>query len=350
MTAGSGCPPRATTAGTRCQQGFVLIELAVVLLIATLAAVFAADRLAQGARDAVAEAHAAWMSSLRSAAQRYVELHGLVLAEEGGAARVQGFANAFEPTVAELKETGFLSPGFPARGARGLGGRVLLIRSSGCPAGLCSIEALVYSDGALARDASGGHDSSMVAHWLSVSMGRGGAVMPDRPHVVSGAAFSFPNPPVAGMQALPVGTVAMSVTTEQLASLAYLRVEDRRDPRFQGSASIAGDLSTGAALQVHEHIRIASQARAQTPCDTGGAIVREQNGGLLVCREGLWRSAGGSGGGGYSINSLAGCVAAGANPITGNCSCPAEHMAVRIADSTSAVPSEGRTRGYICVG
>ncbi len=350
MTAGPGCPQRETTASTSCQRGFALLELAVVLLIATLAAVFAADRLAQGARDAVAEAHAAWMTSLRSAVQRYVELHGFVLAEEGGAARVEGFADAFEPTVAELREAGFLSPGFPARGARGLGGRVLLIRGSGCPADLCSIEALVYSDGPLVLDASGGHDPSMVAHWLAVSMGQGGAVMPDRSHVISGAVFSFPNPPATGMAALPVGTVAMSVTTEQLANLAYLRVEDRRDPRFQGSASIAGDLSTGAALQVHEHIRIVSQARAQTPCDIEGAIVREQHGGLLVCREGVWRSAGGSGGGGYSINSLSGCVAAAANPVTGNCSCPAEHMAVRIADSTSAVPSEGRTRGYICVG
>lgn len=350
MTAGPVCPQRETLASMNSQQGFALLELAVVLLVATLAAVFAADRLAQDARDVAAEAHAAWMTSLRSAAQRYVELHGLVLAEEGDAARVEGFADAFEPTVAELREAGFLSPGFPARGARGLGGRVLLIRGAGCPTGLCPIEALVHSDGPLARDASGGHDSSMVAHWLGVSMGQGGAVMPGRPHVISGAAFSFPNPPAAGMAALPVGTVAMSVTTEQLANLAYLRVEDRRDPRFQGSASIAGDLSAGAALQVHGHIRIASQARARTPCDMAGAIVREQNGGLLVCREGLWRSAGGSGGGGYSINSLAGCVAAAANPVTGNCSCPAEHMAVRIADSTSAVSSEGRTRGYICVG
>jgi len=332
------------------QRGFALLELAVALLIATLAAVFAADRLAQDARDAMAEGHAAWMTSLRQATQRYVERHAAMLAEEGEAVRLDGFADAFAPTLAELKTAGLLSPGFPAQGARGLGGRVLLTRGADCPSPSCRIEALVYSDGPLGRAASSGPDPSMVAHWLGASMGRGGAVMPGRMQQISGAAFSFPNPPVAGMAPLPAGTVAMAVTAEQLGALDYLRVEDRRDPRFQGSASIAGDLSTGAALLVHEHLRIGGQARAQTMCEIEGAIVQERYGGLLVCREGQWRSAGGSGGGGYSINSLSGCVAAGANPVTGGCSCPAAHLPVRIADSTSAVPSEGRTRGYICVG
>ena len=332
------------------QRGFALLELAVVMLIATLAAVFAADRLAQRARDAMAEGHAAWMTSLRQAAQRYVERHAAMLAEEGEAARLDGFADAFAPTLAELKTAGLLSPGFPAQGARGLGGRVLLIRGADCPSSSCRIEALVHSDGPLGRAASNGPDPSMVAHWLGAAMGWGGAVMPDRMQQISGAAFSFPNPPVAGMAPLPGGTVAMAVTAEQLGALDYLRVEDRRDPRFRGSASIAGDLSTGAALLVHDHLRIGGQARAQTVCEIEGAIVQERYGGLLVCREGQWRSAGGSGGGGYSINSLSGCVAAGANPVTGGCSCPAAHLPVRIADSMSAVPSEGRTRGYICVG
>lgn len=332
------------------QRGFALLELAVALLIATLAAVFAADRFARQARDAMAEGHAVWMASLRHAAQGYVERHAGVLAEQGGAARLEGFADAWAPTLAELKAAGLLSAGFPAQGARDLGGRVRVMRSGDCPSPSCRLEVLVHSDAPLGRDASPGHRPSMVAHWLRVSSGQGGAVMADRPHMIGGPAFSYPNPPIAGMAPLPPGTVAMAVTAEQFENLAYLRVEDRRDPRFQGAASIAGDLSAGAALLVQDHVRIVSHARAQTPCAIDGAIVQERYGGLLVCRSGLWRSAGGSGGGGYSVNSLAGCVAAGVNPVTGECSCPPGHLPVRVADSTSAVPSEGRTRGYLCVG
>jgi len=332
------------------QQGFALLELTLALLIATLVAVFAADRFAERSREIMAEGHAAWMASLRQAALRYLEQHGPALAGQGGTEPIGGYADAMAPTLAELKAAGLLGPSFPMQGGRGVGGRVQLLRDDGCPMGPCRIEALVYSDAPLGHDARHGYNLSMVAHWLGLAAGRGGAVMPDRPLVIEGAAFSFPNPPVGGMFPLPAGTVAMAVTAEQLESLAYLRVGDHRDPDFQGPASVEGNVSTQGSLSAREHLRIETQAVAQSTCMVEGAIVRERYGGLLVCRAGQWRSAGGSGGGGYSVNSLSGCLLAAANPVTGDCTCPTQYVPVRIADSTSAVPSEGRTRGYLCVG
>lgn len=327
-----------------------MLELTLALLLAMLAAVFAADRFAERSREVMVEGHAAWMAALHQAALTYIELHATSLAQHGAAAPIDGVADVLAPTLPELKAAGLLAPGFPMQGARGLGGRVRLVLGDACPLEACRIEALVYSDVPLGKDASRSHRPAMVAHWLAAASGQGGAVMPFRSEVVSGAAFVFPNPPDASLPPLPVGTVALAVTAEQLESLAYLKVRDSRNPNFQGPASIAGNLSTEGALLVREHIRIESQAFAQTPCAVEGAVVRERYGGLLVCRGGQWSSAGGSGGGGYSINTLAGCVAAAANPITGDCSCPSQYVPVRIADSTSAIPSEGRTRGYLCVG
>lgn len=327
-----------------------MLELVVALLIATLAAVFAADRLAERGRDAIAEGHAAWMATLRQAALRYMEQHGAVLAEQGSGAQLIGFSDALRPLPSELRAAGFLSNGFPLPGAHGVGAGIQVVRAAACPADPCSLEVLIYSDKPLGKDGSRSYRASMVGHWLLVSMGHGGAVAAERPQRIAGAAFSFDNPPVAGMAALPVGTVALAITSEQLNQLAYLRVQDHRDPSFQGSASVAGDLSTQSALYVQQHLRIGGEAVSRAICTIEGAIVQEAYGGLLVCRGGRWASAGGKGGGGYSLNSLSGCVAAAANPITGTCACPTGYTPVRIADSTSAVPSEGRTRGYMCVG
>src|SRR5690606_35647975 len=152
------------------------------------------------------------------------------------------------PTLPELKAAGLLSAGFPLQGMRGLGAQRRLIFSD-CPSDLCRVEALVLSNmpfGGL--DSAPSHSFPAIAHWLSSSSGKGGAVMPNRPGEIAGAAFSFSNPPVVGMAPLPPGTIALAVTAEQLESLAYLRVGDERDPRFQGAASVKGNLSTGGVL------------------------------------------------------------------------------------------------------
>lgn len=334
----------------RRQSGFALLELVVAMLIAMLATVFAADRLAQRGRDVAAENHAVWMAALHHAALRYIEAHGPSLATDGSEVSIDGFSHPLTPTSAELKNAGLLAAGHPSHGSKGVGAKVQLLRQGNCPSDTCRIEALVYSDAPIGRSRSHPYDLSMVAHWLGASRGRGGAVMPARNHLIAGAAFSFPNPPEPSMAALPPGTVALAVTVDQLAELAYLRVRDQRNPDFQGAVTAAGDLRTQGSLHAADHLFIDGQAYGQAPCTLEGAIVREHYGGLLVCRSGRWRSAGGAGGGGYSTNSVSGCVPAAANPVTGDCSCPSHYVPVRIADSTSAVLSEGRTRGYLCVG
>jgi len=331
-------------------RGFALLELTVAVLIATLLAVFAADRIKQKASENAAENHAVWMTAVRQATVRYLEHHAVSLVEQGPTALIPGYLDPFSPTVAELRAARLLSPGFPLHGAWGIGATVRIVASDDCPSQGCNIEAVVHSDRPLGKNSQHSHDPYLLAHWLMSTAGRGGAVHSQSPSVIHGAGFSFPNPPDVRIAALPVGTVVLAITAEQMQQLAYLKVGDERDPQFQGSASIAGGTSVGAALAVSEHLHIGAAALAHSACVTEGAIVQEAFGGLLICRAGLWKTAGGRGGGGYSMNSLTGCTSAGANPVTGGCSCPPGYGTVRIADSTSAIPAEGRTRGYLCVG
>src|SRR5690606_2224003 len=169
---------------SRKQRGFALLELMIALLITTLVTVFVADRFAQRGRDAMAENHAVWMASLHQAVLRYLERHADVLIEQGETAPLVEFNDPLRPTPAELRHAGFLNPGFPLLGTRGVGARVQLLRGPDCPSDTCRLEALIYSDQPMGKEASRAYRPSMVAQWLLVAKGRGGSVMEDRPHTV----------------------------------------------------------------------------------------------------------------------------------------------------------------------
>lgn len=334
------------------QQGFALVELAIALLIATLLAIWGSSQLVDRINDAAAQSAATWMSSVRMAAHAYLERNrsALQLAEAPGALAHLGYADWSRPGLPEFKAAGLLSAGFPEHGIRGLSAVVQVLRSGSCPGTACRLEALVHGQPPLPAVLSSSSGEQVVAQWLLAAQGQGGAVTASRPDRVGGAAFEFPNPAAPHLQALPPGTVAMAVTVEQLASADYLRVRDARDPLFQGDVTVGQDLRAQADVDVQGRLLIGAEAVDRGPCQAANQIARGQYGGLLVCRDQIWQSAGGRGGGGYSTNTKTGCAPGTYNLVTGDCSCPAGYGAVRIAESGSIMAAEGLTRGYICIG
>jgi len=337
------------------QRGFAMLELIATILIATLLAVWGAGTLVQKIDDAAAQTSAIWMLSVKNAVRRYVERYAPELADVPAADALahKGYVNWAAPSLGELKADGMLSRGFPERGVRGIAVGIRLVHGGECPGDNCRLEALVYSDRAFIRSQTGRVDDQMIAQWLMAAQGWGGSVTHARPDFITGAAFEWPNPPAAGVDRLPEGTVAMAITLEQLADSQYLRVGDARNPDFQGQATVRGDITTMASLNVQDYLVLGAQNYASDACAQNGAIAREYYGGLLVCRSNRWRSAGRGGGGGFSVNSLYGCNTAGgvstANPVTGTCGCPAGFSVVIISDGGSQTEPEGRTRGYLCV-
>jgi prepilin-type N-terminal cleavage/methylation domain-containing protein len=339
----------------RRQQGFALLELIAAVLIATLLAVWGAGTLVNKINDAAAQAMAVWMLSVKQATHAYIERYAslLVRATDAGALADKGYANWLNPTLAELKADRLLSPGFPERGAHGLDVAIRLLRSGSCPDADCRIQALIHSTSAVVHTPSGQVDDQMVAQWLMASQGWGGTVARARPEFIAGAAFSLPNPPDAQTPLLPVGTLALAITSEQLAGLDYLQVGDSRDPDFQGPATVQGDIQTQGSLGAKNYIYIGARQQAYSACDQDGAVAREYFRGLLICQDRQWRSAGGSGGGGFSTNSKYGCAdrygSSTANPVTGACNCPPGYAMVSISDSGDPAAAQGSTRGFLCV-
>lgn len=338
----------------RKQQGFALLELTVVAVLATLLAVWASHTLVNRIGDASAQAHAVWMLAIKKSVHGYIQTYAgaLMRAEHAGAMSPQGYADWAAPRLSELKAGSLLSAGFPETAFPG-GASVRLTRHGDCPGDTCRIEALVYGNKPFLLSAGSQVDEQMVAQWLMAAQGWGGSVSHARPGVISGPAFEVPNPPASGA-ALPPGTVALAITSEQLNHLDFLRVGDTRDPAFEGSASIKGNVSTQSDLHVGQYLHLGGQARMQDSCSDDTAVARDINGGLLVCRGGTWNGVSRTGGGGYSVNEIYGCATrAGAttqNPVTRACSCPGATASVLIADSGPQAFPEGRTLGYLCVG
>jgi competence protein ComGC len=338
------------------QRGFAVLELLLVVLIATLLAVWAAGTLVQKINDAHAQGSAAWMLTARKAVQSYTERYAdaLMQADHIGSLASKGYADWTAPTLQELKSDHLLAPGFPETGVQGAGLLIRVMRQgAACPGADCRVEALIYSASPYLHRASQRVDEQMVAQWMLASEGWGGMVTAARPDRISGPAFQFNNPPVTGAP-LPPGTVALAVTSQQPGMQDFLRVRDARDPDFQGRVTIKEELDIGESAYVRGYLHLGPQGYEYDPCPENGAVAREYMGGLLVCNKLQWRSAGRGGGGGYAVNSRYGCKTSGggstANPVTRACSCPEGHASVIISDSGAHSADEGRTTGFLCVG
>lgn len=337
------------------QRGYALLELALVLLIASLIAVFGARTLANRLDDAQAQSAAAWMESIHKALLSYVRLHGPAIQEavSPAALAAQGFMDWRAPTLAELKHAGILSVGMPeATRLTGMA-RLNVWRRGACPGDGCVVEGLVHGERPLRTAAGDQVDEAMVAQWLLAAKGEGAAVHARDPERIRGAAFAFSSSLPDGLT-LPVGTVGMAVTAAHQALWSFLRVGDPRNPDFQGPLSVAGALHGGQDATLGGMLVLGATALDGQGCAVENAVAHEDHGGLLVCRQGRWRSSSRMAGG-YSYNFPHGCQLSdgkrSGNPITGSCSCPWYATAVPILDNgRSHLDPEGRQVAYLCMG
>lgn len=344
----------------RAQKGSLLLESMVVALLALVAAVWAGQEWAHRVRALQARSLAAWMDAARDAAEAFLSRHAADLgeAESGDALAVQGYADWTAPRWDELRSAGLLAGSWQTAGPlrRTLGLRVM--REGACPGASCRVWALVHARPAL-QGRTGGVDEALVAEWLQAAEGRGLVVWPHRPGFLSGAGLRFPVPEEGASDWAP-GTVALAVRPllgqqgGAGAGDAYLRVRDTRNPDFQGDATIQGVVRSGTHLQARDSLHLEKGWNVGDPCAPEGTLGRTGEGsGVLVCRQGVWSLVARPAGGGYMLNSRRGCSSAlgisSANPVTGNCSCPAGYAMAQVAESGSATAPEGLTVGYLCL-
>lgn len=351
---GRGKPPVNTLRA----GGFALLELVIAAALAGLLAVWAADRLMREVNEAAERRSGVWLREVRTALVAMLDTNAAalirgdpVIVNEGGKA----YANAFAPTLEELKAQGHLPAGFPAASVTGITVRFHVMRHGACPGPGCRLDALAYTAQPILLPRWRGTpepDTDRIAGLLMASGGHVGSVRADGPQRLQGASFDFANPLAGGGPLLPVGTLALWAGFDPGPERPYLRLGDTRDPRFGGDVTVGGDLSVRGRVTAAGHLLIGGRASSGAACAPDGLLARDEHGGLLNCVAGRWSAPGGFGGA-YSYNRSFTChdytLASTANPRTGKCSCPTGYRTVRVSSGGTWDEIPGWTEGYVCV-
>ena len=262
------------------QDGSLLIELGLVLMLLLGLSTGVGAWLKHKAEQQKAENLAHWMLSVQQGVQRYLDAHATQLLQTPSATVLTGFSDAWQPTVAELSQARFLAADSVSNDQLSI-----QVQPAGCAADICHLDALIsYAQPLLTS--SGYVNLEATAQWLSQAQGKGYVVYEHSPHWLSGVSRRIANPPLGHSQRLAIGTVAMLASTDNTGSL-YLRLTARRNPDFQANVDVAGSVRTTEDLQVGRYLYLPSLGQSESHCEHEGAISLEDTQ-LLLCSQGVW--------------------------------------------------------------
>lgn len=344
---------RRRPAVLRRHAGFSLIGMAVALAITTAVAIWASNDVVHGIEASAARSTGVWMTQIRLAVTDVLSRHAEALSQGKPPLDSDGqplFGDAQRPTLAELRVLGLLPADFPDQSALGFGADVRIARSEACPEQPCRLDGIVYADKPLLKKGTQTPDEVAMASVIASASGYGGAVWPQAPALLRGAAYGFPNPLAADAPTYAPGTLALwaGAGAGQPDLSGYVKMRDTRDPDLQGGLSVAGSLETGG------HVNVGAREVPGHACGAQpGALAKSAAGQLLSCESGVWMQASGGFGGAYSMNYPLGCFhytgISTANPRTGQCSCPPGYAGVVVSAGGKWTETEGWTTGYVCV-
>ena len=219
------------------QGGFTLIELIVTMAIgAVVAATLNSTKVIETAENAIAEGTGEYLMVLREALSQYQLINYAALEANDP---IPGFVDPLNPLPAELKTANLLNVGTPLVGPMGFT-PVLQITRTNCPGAACQIVAMARTPGAFLVPRTGNqprYDLAIVAS--NVMRGTYGISYPGDEANLRGATFNVPNPAI-GQPGAVLATVAFLNAS---FFNQFLRVQDSRDPDFQGNLSAVGNLS-----------------------------------------------------------------------------------------------------------
>lgn len=224
-------------AGLRRQGGFTLIELIVTLAIgAVIAATINSTKVIETAENAIAEGTGEYLMVLREGLSQYQLINYAALEQNDP---VPGYVDPLNPTIQELKAGNLLNGGTPVVGPMGFI-PTLSIGRNNCPGAACQITAMARTPGSFTVPRTGAtprYDLAITAS--NVMRGTYGISYPGDEGNLRGATFNVPNPAV-GQPGAVLATVAFLNAS---FFNQFLRVQDTRDPDFQGNLSAAGNLT-----------------------------------------------------------------------------------------------------------
>lgn len=223
--------------GMRFNRGFTLVELTIVLAIASMLALYTLRSKVLETDQAIAKMVGLHVDSAGAAAEAYLIANYLNLSTATPV--VAGIADPLAPTLAELKNKGHLATNFPSVTPLGQLVNVRLMRT-GCPGASCSITALAYTTSALVTGVNTEVRYDLVVEALQAMKGRGSAsYMSDGANLRSSIG-NLPNP-MGNVE----GILASSGMMDNTLYTAFVRMGDTRDPSLAGNLTVQGNIVGG---------------------------------------------------------------------------------------------------------
>jgi hypothetical protein len=277
-------------------RGFALLELAIATALASMLVIWGASRVMHEVEDATTFATGSWFLDIRQAIGGMLATHfddlanGISPLDGNGRQR---YGNPAAPTVAELVGEGLLPAGFGQRSPLGSEANIHVVRSAGCPATSCRLDAVAYLQQPILQRGSIEADFARVGGLVMAMQGHGLAVYASEPGWLRGSSARFTNPLQGATPALPVGTVGVWAGYDRFSFDRYVRMNDVRDPMLAGSLTVAGAFSAqnakisgpvtmGADVSASRELNVGGGVHAATRVDTAGDIAAGGN--LTVAR------------------------------------------------------------------
>ena len=287
-------------------KGNALLMALLALAIMALTAVTALQSKRMDLKREAGLAEAGVLERVRNAAQALVD-EQLVPIQRGEALVKNGMvlqpvkaadgALAWSPTIAQLRDMGYLPPGWSTtRSVLNDGAYVVSFRRTpdGCLGAGCDVVGEVVLTAPL-RDA-GRHsaiDGVLIGPILTRSGADGGVSLASNPAVITGfnGAWLAANP----VPGAPAGVVAMRFGSQAGGLSQFVRIGDDRDPRLAGEFSVAGQGRFGSGLAVSGRLGVGGdEANPCVSLTPEGRVAVTCDGELSATRASIGTAGGGN--------------------------------------------------------
>ena len=296
-------------------KGFTLVEISIVLLIASILMIGYTRVLRDINQDDKSAAIAAHLVTVTGGVNTYISSNFNALV--AGTA-ITGVANPLAPTVTELKTTGYLAQNVKTTNLAGTNWLTQInLTPAGCVAPACDLNAIVYSDKGFFNLSSNKPDWMLASRVAGKVGGEGATSLYSNTTVISGEGGTWTTPnPVAAANAAAV--VAMRTGYGSQGFSQFVRNGDMRNITLNGNlgvngasgvsatqgtftnlaattAAISGNLSVGGNVAANGSVtgstlRPTSVVTVGAACSPNGQIATQADGTSIVCISGEWTS------------------------------------------------------------
>ena len=227
-------------------KGFTLVEISIVLLIASILMIGYTRVLRDINQDDKSAAIAAHLVTVTGGVNTYISSNFNALV--AGTA-ITGVANPLAPTVTELKTTGYLAQNVKTTNLAGTNWLTQInLTPAGCVAPACDLNAIVYSDKGFFNLSTNKPDWMLASRVAGKVGGEGATSLYSNTTVISGEGGTWTTPnPVAAANAAAV--VAMRTGYGSQGFSQFVRNGDMRNITLNGNLGVNGASGVSATKE-----------------------------------------------------------------------------------------------------